>query len=88
MISTKFNQWYTNLLVHKINFTIDNFSEMSFVDSTEDLRRDVDSIVLVLFQHVNEEDFAILADKYVIDFGLDLWFRDFLLVLWELFLFL
>jgi hypothetical protein len=77
MISTKFNQKYTNLLVHKINFTIDNFSEMSFVDSTEDLRRDVDSIVLVLFQHVNEEDFAILAETntlsisvYIYDSGI------------------
>lgn len=78
----------TDFLIHKVDFTVDDFSELSFVDSSEDLRGDVDTVVLVLFEHVYEENLTVLSYKHVIDFGLDLWLWYFLLVLGELFLFL
>jgi hypothetical protein len=62
----------TNFLIHKVGFAVNDLSEMPSIDSSEDLRRDANSVVLVLFEHIDEEDLAILSDKHIIDFGLDL----------------
>ena len=45
---------------------------MPSVDSSEDLWRDADTVVLILFEHVNEEDLTVLSYKNVVDFGLNL----------------